>query len=314
MKIFISSTVHDLKDLRRLLRDEFKRCGFDPVLSEIGDIGIEPNQHSYDTCIKQAESCDVVVGVIDSRAGGIVREGVYKGKTITQAEMEAALAKGRLVYVFARGAITDAEPVYKKYMGGSEPIAFRPTDNVVASEEVLTFIDSWRKKAKDNWITPFQDPRDIVRHVLRQLERAGKHQGVLILHDLDQAQYRLISQLQTVATSLNSLACETNLDSSQGSVRSGMFQVFNEIVQRRLEHCTTELAKLCGGSVEVSGTDCVDKTKDCFSAASISVLATSFPDHRIWDHGEGSDYLDCNRKALQSPIGYDAVPARTAPF
>ena len=54
--------------------------------------------------------------------------------------------------------------------------------------------------------------------------------------------------------------------------------------------------------MEVSGNDCVERTKDCFSAASTSVLATSFPDHRIWEHGEGSDYLDCNRKALERGI------------
>jgi Domain of unknown function (DUF4062) len=63
MRIFLSSTILDLRDLRDALVTSLKADGHQIIASEKGTLPIEPGKHSYEQCLKAASECDCLVAV-----------------------------------------------------------------------------------------------------------------------------------------------------------------------------------------------------------------------------------------------------------
>lgn len=162
-RVFISSTIHDLFDLRHSLSSELSSYGFEMLLSEQGTIPVDSTKHSYDLCLDAAKTCDVLVAVIDGRFGGTFKT---SGKSITLAEIEAALDAKRKVFVFVRQRVWDAKEALRGYdKNGSD---FIPS-KVVDDKRVFEVIDSIRKRKYGNWIFPFNTSGDIMKILAGQL-------------------------------------------------------------------------------------------------------------------------------------------------
>jgi len=69
-KIFISSTIHDFRDLRSALKYHLEALGFDVQLSERNDFQKESNINSYKACLKSIENVNYFILLIGSRIGG----------------------------------------------------------------------------------------------------------------------------------------------------------------------------------------------------------------------------------------------------
>lgn len=160
--VFISSTIHDLKDLRDHLDSELTRHGYKTLASEKGTIPVDSSQHSYDTCIKAAENCDFLIAIIDKRFGGVVPT---TNKSITLAEVEAALNAGKQVYVFVRQSVWDAKEVLRPYTAAR--IKFRPS-NIVEDSRIFETLDAIRQRVTGNWIFQFDVPTDIIFQLSKQ--------------------------------------------------------------------------------------------------------------------------------------------------
>lgn len=161
--ILISSTCHDLADLRDFLDFELTRHGFVTVLSDKGSVPVRTDKHSYENCIDAARECDVTLGVIGGRFGG---EYPKSGKSITQMEIEAAIDAGKEVYVVARHGVLAAKEVLRPY--GKDKIKFR-SSKVVEDERVFGVIDGIARLKTGNWIHQFLQPREILEYLSEQL-------------------------------------------------------------------------------------------------------------------------------------------------
>jgi len=173
MKIFLSSTLYDLRDLRNIVETELIEDGHHVLASESGTIPIEAGKHSYDLCLKAAEQCDCLVAIIDGRFGGLMPNGV---QSITEAEITAALIHNRCVLVFVRQAVWDAKEVYKKYMASGTK--FHQT-KIVTDPRVFELIDRLRGKDTDNWLFQFNLPKDLLAQVRNQLKSARPQKTAL---------------------------------------------------------------------------------------------------------------------------------------
>lgn len=160
--VFISSTIHDLKDLRDHLDHELRRHGYKTLLSEKGTIPVDSSKHSYADCIRAAQTCDFLIAIIDGRFGGVVPT---TNKSITVSEIEAALDAGKQVYVFVRQSVWDAKEVLKPYSDAG--IRFRPS-NVVKDSRVFEMLDVIRQRGMGNWIFQFNLPTDIISKLSQQ--------------------------------------------------------------------------------------------------------------------------------------------------
>jgi Domain of unknown function (DUF4062) len=164
MKVFISSTIFDLKDLRDSLQQWLRGKGYTVLASEAGTIPIDSSKHSYDVCLEAARTCDCLVAVIDGRFGGLMPDGET---SITLAEIHQALAYGRRVWVFVRQSVWDAKEVYKAYTAAGAP--FKPS-KIVPDERVFLLIDDIRGRPTGNWLLTFNLPTDLIDKLQVQLE------------------------------------------------------------------------------------------------------------------------------------------------
>lgn len=68
-RVFVSSTIRDLAHLRHALRDAVVELGYQPVMSDFGEIGYLPEVTAADSCFKEAENCDLGILIVAKRYG-----------------------------------------------------------------------------------------------------------------------------------------------------------------------------------------------------------------------------------------------------
>lgn len=176
---FISSTVLDLRDLRNFLGYELTSYGYKMLLSEQGNIPADSSKHTYDACLDAARDCDFLIAIIDGRFGGIV-PGI--GKSITLAEVEAALDSKKQVRIFVRQSVWDAKEILKDYMKDGVPFK---KSKIIDDPRVFDVIDELRKRVTGNWIFTFNNGSDILGMLSEQFNFSLRSAGNTDIEKLD---------------------------------------------------------------------------------------------------------------------------------
>jgi DNA polymerase III delta prime subunit len=168
MKIFLSSTILDLKDLRDALVTWLETDGHQVIASEKGTLPIEPDKHSYDQCLKAVAECDCLVAVIDGRFGG---EYPKKGlnRSITEEEIATAIAQGKKTLVFVRQSIWDAMATQQTLIKSGAKADYWSVKNIVEDIRVFGLIDRLKKQPINNWIFQFNAPTDLIATIRVQI-------------------------------------------------------------------------------------------------------------------------------------------------
>jgi hypothetical protein len=73
-RVFVSSTCYDLQDSRFALRQFITDFGFEPVMSEFGDIFYVYDQHIQDACIAAIEKCNIFLLIVGNQYGSIYHQ------------------------------------------------------------------------------------------------------------------------------------------------------------------------------------------------------------------------------------------------
>lgn len=165
-RVFISSTCYDLKYIRENLKYFVRSLGYEPVLSDEGDVFYNPGLHTHDACISEVTSCQIFVLIIGGRYGGIHKDGE---KSITNREYEEAVRLKVPVFALVDSSVYSEHHVYvenrKKHAPLTPPkIHYPSTDD----ERVFGFIDQVRKQVVNNAIVPFNDFSDIEGYLRKQ--------------------------------------------------------------------------------------------------------------------------------------------------
>ncbi len=74
--IFISSTIQDLSHLRDSIRDLILELGYNPIMSEYGEIGFLPSASAEDSCYIALRDCQLAIFIIGKRYGSISKNGL----------------------------------------------------------------------------------------------------------------------------------------------------------------------------------------------------------------------------------------------
>lgn len=69
--IFVSSTIDDLLHLREAIRDTIRDIGYNPVMSEYGDVGYMPSTTAEDSCYLSIRNCQLAILIIGKRYGSL---------------------------------------------------------------------------------------------------------------------------------------------------------------------------------------------------------------------------------------------------
>jgi hypothetical protein len=184
---FLSSTIHDFRDLRSALKYYLEQQGCMVRASEYNDFPKPLNVHSYDACLKAIEGSDYFVLLIGGRVGG--RVDGPDGESITQMEYRHAYRlhkEGRLkLLLFVRDEIWTlkddrtqlARHLAKDGMSSAEQVALQAYNGKVLEDAgfLISFVDEIARAAEaraaskgngvpptGNWVHTFRTFADVV--------------------------------------------------------------------------------------------------------------------------------------------------------
>lgn len=162
-RVFISSTCYDLKYIRENLKYFVRTIGYEPILSEEGDIFYDPGQHTHDACIAEISTCQMMILIIGGRFGGLHKE---NGKSITNKEYEEALRLKISVFALIDQSVYGEHYVYteNRKKDNKAIIHYPSVDNI----KIFEFIDEVRKNIINNAVKPFKDFSDIEEYLRKQ--------------------------------------------------------------------------------------------------------------------------------------------------
>jgi hypothetical protein len=178
MRIFLSSTIFDLKDLRDTLIHELESDGHEVIASEKGTVLIVPDKNSYEQCLAAVAECDYLIAIIDKRFGGEYPHG--SRQSITEAEIEEALKKKKKTLVFVRKSVWDCKAIQNGLGKGIKGTPYEPIKNIVDDIQVFELIDRIRKKPQNNWIFQFNKSQELLAQVRAQIKSADIAQATPI--------------------------------------------------------------------------------------------------------------------------------------
>ena len=182
--VFLSSTMHDLSDLRAQLRQFVEGLGWRAVMSEHDSFPIDANQTTVENSRRNVrENADVFVMVVGARYGSVDAEA---DKSVTNLEFVEAQARGVPAYVFVRKDVLAQLRVWK-----ANPEA--DYSSVVDTPRIFEFIDSFRGGGAV-WTFEFATSADIVNTLHNQF--AYLVQDALELRQLARGQDHLLTELK----------------------------------------------------------------------------------------------------------------------
>jgi len=167
-KVFVSSTCFDLAEVREQLSRFIRSFGFEPVLSEHGDVFYKPDCHTHDSCLHEVSNCHLLVLIIGGRFGGEYVSD--KTKSITNAEYVAARACGIPIFTYVRDSVLADHRIFQKNRTKDfvKQITYPSIDDQNHALDIFQFLDDVRKHPENNAIEGFQTFQDIETHLRKQ--------------------------------------------------------------------------------------------------------------------------------------------------
>ncbi|MBX9597352.1 MAG: DUF4062 domain-containing protein [Burkholderiales bacterium] len=236
-KIFVSSTCYDLHEVRHNVHKFIKDFGYEPVMSEYGDIFYPPDEHVQDACVKAIDSCNMFVLIIGDKYGSIYhrdkreKENDFTPNSVTLKEFHNALALNipkaifinRFVYhdyknyrrfldaeyqrYFSVNLVDDADQENKKakLKYDFDSTYMFPVDSY---RYVFFFLDQINELRLGNSYHEFENSEDIQRSLKQQwagyLEQSLKsfRDKPVVKQDLERRSFEKLEQVEKLITSL----------------------------------------------------------------------------------------------------------------
>ncbi len=178
-RVFISSTVYDLLDVRAELRDFLTELGLTPVMSDeaTSDFVVLPDANSIETCLVNVDACDYFLCVLSQRYGPRLGEVGFDNISATHLEYRRAREQQKPILIYVRDRLESDYAIWKRNN--------RNTDtrlSWVRSERdigLLELLDEHQELRADtdvtNWYSTFRTSSDLKETVQHHLRAPATH-------------------------------------------------------------------------------------------------------------------------------------------
>lgn len=158
-RIFVSSTYYDLRHIRSSLELFIESVGYEPILSEKGDITYMPDAALDESCYREAASADIFVLVVGGRYGAENSSGDIKKRrefferydSITKKEFETAYDQDVPIFILVESGVYAEYRTYLKNRD-NEKIQYAHVDSI----NVFRLIEYILNKPRNNPIYAFE--------------------------------------------------------------------------------------------------------------------------------------------------------------
>jgi hypothetical protein len=164
-RVFISSTCYDLKHIRENLKYFVKTIGYEPVLSDDGDVYYSVDAHTHDACLSEVATCQLFILIIGGRHGS---EHNGKEGSITNNEYREAVLSKIPIFALVESAVYSDHHTYlsnrKSNPDFFEQITYPSIDNI----KIFYFINEVRKNSLNNALVAFNNFADMESYLKKQ--------------------------------------------------------------------------------------------------------------------------------------------------
>ncbi len=135
-RLFISSTCYDLQEVRYQLRNFIEDIGYEPVMSEFGDIFYDYKKHVQDSCKEEIEKCQFFILIIGNHYGSFYHRQKEQSApdSVTLQEMRKALETNIFKHIFINKFVDYDYKNYinalKKYISQNADSKFKDLDEI----------------------------------------------------------------------------------------------------------------------------------------------------------------------------------------
>lgn len=164
-RIFVSSTCYDLKYIRENLKFFIRNLGYEPILSEEGNVFYDPSLHVQDACIAEIPSCQILVLIIGGRYGGGYKD---TDKSITNTEYLEAVRGEIPIFALVEQGAYEQFNVYNYNRENQSVDPKKISYPSVDSHKIFDFIREVQGQIVNNALVPFSDFEDIQSYLKQQ--------------------------------------------------------------------------------------------------------------------------------------------------
>jgi len=193
-RIFLSSTFYDLRYVRTDLERFVQELGYEPVLSERGQIPFGKLEPLEQYCYREISTCDVVVHIIGGTFGSSSSEEPY---SISQIELKTAHELNKQIYIFIEKPV---HVEYRTYLLNEDNENFQL--QYVDDRRIYKFIKEIYSLGINNVIADFETVSEIISYLREQW--AGLFQRFL-QEESKREDYKISSNLKVTAETLSEL-------------------------------------------------------------------------------------------------------------
>ena len=173
MKVFVSSTVYDLVDLRAELYEFFRNdLRMNPMMSDfsLSAFDISQAKNNLETCLINVRSCDIYCIVLSQRYGSIIPD-LDPEFSVTHLEyLEAKKAHKRILF-FVRDKL---EADYRTWLANKKAPELKLVWLQSGEDKLLEIIEDFERSAdgrnRSNWIITFKNIVDLKAALLKELK------------------------------------------------------------------------------------------------------------------------------------------------
>lgn len=194
-RVFVSSTCHDLIDLRAEVERHLRDLGLSPVMSDLptSDFDTSPNAHSIEVCLVNLRASEVIVFILSQRYGGKLKPFGYPDLSATHVEYREAIKlldrtdpPPPVIFFYARDRLVADYEVWIKT--GWPPKGFRWT----REEDTLNFMkERCQFFSGTNWYTPFRTSLELKQRLSFDLRRHSE--SAILQRMLEKGQVPMLS-------------------------------------------------------------------------------------------------------------------------